>query len=159
VCGALHTLPSAALRVKVWHRMYRGQRTFAAMLLVIVACAAALPACTPAISDERLAVINTTTPEQRGMAATYLMKRRLDLTDQQFAQVYPINVKYSRINQDALNKRRSKTWTYARIARCDRHRTRAMRRVLTDEQMAGYEAIKDSLLDHLREGAHSAEGP
>lgn len=128
-----------------------------AVLLLLVASAAALPACTPAISDERLALLNTTTPEQRGMAATYLMKRRLDLTDAQFAQVYPINVKYSRINQETLNKQRGKAWTYTRIARCDRKRTRAMRDVLTDEQMAGYQAIKDRLLDRLRESDDDAE--
>jgi Spy/CpxP family protein refolding chaperone len=90
-------------------------------------------------------------PETRARKMTDKMKTELTLTDDQYKQVYDINLKYGQKNQDALKGDGSKLEKAKALKTENQGKNKELKAVLTPEQFEKYKEMQKEKREELKQ--------
>ena len=92
-----------------------------------------------------MALLESTTPEERAQVQTELMQEKLQLDDAQSTSLNEINLKFARKMEGVIKGDKSK-WTKFRTAKkYDKEKDQALEELLSKEQFKAYLKYKDQL--------------
>ncbi len=92
-----------------------------------------------------LALLESTTPEERAQVQTELMQEKLDLNDTTLASLNEINLKYAKKMETVIKGDNSK-WTKFRTAkRYDKEKDQELQELFSKDQFKAYLKYKDQL--------------
>jgi len=121
------------------------------MLLIIVQAARAQDASKAEMKAEATKMIKESTPEQRAMLQTGMMKNKLKLDSAQVIQVQAINLKYAEKLDPVLKGDERKLKQLRDMMAIQKAKDADLKKVLTPDQNKQYEAMKDEMKEKLKE--------
>ena len=85
------------------------------------------------------------TPEERAKAITEKMKTTLELTDEQYAKIYDINLKYATNNDEIIHSSSSRMSKFKSLKAANEDKNKEIKPFLTETQFIQYKAMQKEL--------------
>lgn len=114
----------------------------ALMLIAVLFCCAGTVAAQDSLR---------TSPEARAKGLTDKMKTELALSDDQYGNVYGINLKYAQKNQTIMKGSGNKLSKFQTLRSQNEAKTKELKAVLTKEQFDKYQKMQKELKEGVRE--------
>jgi len=120
------------------------------LLLLVVQAAKAQDASADK-KAEMAKMVKESTPEQRAMLQTAMMKNKIKLDSAQVVQVQAINLKYAEKLDPVLKGDERKLKQMRDMMAIQRDKDAELKKALTADQFKQYEAMKDEMKEKLKE--------
>lgn len=104
--------------------------------------------CAPSFAQDKA---QHKTPEEKAKMMSDKMKTELVLNDEQYQKVQEINLDFATKTKDIKKEGTDKTAWADKIKPIEDERTAALKEVLTPEQFAKYESIKDNMKGKMKD--------
>jgi Spy/CpxP family protein refolding chaperone len=99
-----------------------------------------------------------TKAETRAQKLTDKMKTALSLSDDQYAKVYDINLKYAKKNETLMEGSGSKLSKFQALKSDNEEKTKELKAVLTKEQFDKYKEMQQEMKEGVREALKERKG-
>jgi len=123
----------------------------ACFLLIVTQAAEAQTASNADKKAEAAKMIKESTPEQRAMLQTGMMKNKLNLDSAEVVQVQAINLKYAEKLDPVLKGDERKLKQLRDMMAIQKAKDADLKKALTADQYKQYEAMKDEMKEKLKE--------
>lgn len=110
--------------------------------------AAIMLVCIPSFAQEKM---QQKTPEEKAKMISDKMKTELALTDEQYQKVQVINLDFATKSKDIKKEGTDKSAWAEKIKPLDEERTTALKGILTPEQFAKYESMKENMKSKMKD--------